>query len=96
MYVEHCWWLPEELKTNWTEGNEKDLDVTMHGLVAQEVKTAIDTHGDTTFGGWQLDKTDGITQRTKKNMFIMPLVKAVQELSAKVETLEAKVAVLEG
>ena len=88
--------VPEELTSEYNVENQKNLDVTMHGFIAQEVKTAIDTHGDTTFGGWQLDKTDGITQRTKKNMFIMPLVKAVQELSAKVETLEAKVAVLEG
>ena len=88
--------VPEELRTNWEEGNEKNLDATMHGFIAQEVKTAIDTHGDTTFGGWQLDKVDGVTQRTKKSMFIMPLIKAVQELSTEVETLKAKVAVLEG
>ena len=68
----------------------------MHGFIAQEVKEAIDKHGDNTFGGWHLDKGDGVTQRTKKNMFVMPLVKAVQELSAKVETLEAKVTALEG
>ena len=62
----------------------------MHGFIAQEVKEAIDKHGDTTFGGWHLDAVDGVTQRTKKNMFVMPLIKAVQELSARVKELEDK------
>ena len=80
--------VPQELTSEYHIENQKNLDVTMHGFIAQEVKTAIDTHGDTTFGGWHLDKGDGKTQRTKKNMFIMPLINAVKELSAKVDTLE--------
>ena len=38
-----------------------------------------------------MDESDNETQRVKKNMFIMPLIKAVQELSDKVEELKKKV-----
>ena len=71
-----------------------NLDAIMHGFVAQEVKAAMDTAGNTTFAGWK-EERDG-TQQTSREMFVMPLIRAEQELSAKVETLEAKVAVLEG
>ena len=76
--------------------NNKNLDYVSHGFIAQEVKEAIDKHGDDTFGGWHLDKTDGVTQRTKKNMFVMPLIKAVQELSAQVTTLQDEIKILKG
>ena len=66
------------------------MDIISHGFIAQEVKEAIDKHGDTTFGGWHLDKIDNETQRVKKNMFVMPLIKAIQELSKKVSDLEKK------
>jgi hypothetical protein len=82
--------VPKELKSEYNEENKKNLDVIMHGFIAQEVKEAIDKHGDNTFGGWHLDKGDGVTQRTKKNMFVMPLIRAVQELTARVKELEAK------
>ena len=59
-----------------------------HGFIAQEVKAALDSAGDSSFGVWHLDKGDNETQRLKKNMLIMPLVKAVQELSAKNDSLE--------
>ena len=82
--------VPKELKAEYNEENQKNLDIIMHGFIAQEVKEAIDKHGDTTFGGWHLDAIDGVTQRTKKNMFVMPLIRAVQELSAEVKELKAK------
>ena len=37
-----------------------------------------------------MDKVDNETQRVKKNMFIMPLIKAVQELSEEVKELKKK------
>ncbi|PTD94520.1 hypothetical protein C9439_02075 [archaeon SCG-AAA382B04] len=82
--------VPKELTTEYNEENKKDLDYISHGFIAQEVKEAIDKHGDNTFGGWHLDKTDNETQRVKKNMFVMPLIRAVQELSAEVKELKAK------
>ena len=60
------------------------------------MKEVIDKHGDQTCGGWHLDKNDNETQRIKKNMFIMPLIKAVQELSAQVTTLQNDVNNLQG
>jgi len=57
----------------------------MYGLIAQEVKTAMDKHNITDFGGW--DEKQGI-QSIAQSMFIYPLIKAIQELSAKVKTLE--------
>ena len=61
-------------------------DVTMHGMIAQEVKAALDTAGVDTFGGWKED-TDG-SQRIAQELFVYPLIKAIQELSAKNDSLE--------
>ena len=56
-------------------------------MIAQEVKSVMDEMG-VDFSGW----TEGLN--TKQGLqyakFIMPLVKAVQELSAKVTELENK------
>ena len=58
-----------------------------YGLIAQEVKEVL---GDADFGGWVIDDLDDSesTQSLRYNEFISPLIKAVQELSAKVEALE--------
>lgn len=63
---------------------------THWGLIAQEVKAAIDAAG-VDFGGWVLtDKNDADSQQALRyDQFIAPLIKAVQELSARVEALEA-------
>jgi hypothetical protein len=82
--------VPKEMTAEYNEENQKNLDYVSHGFIAQEVKEVIDKHGDATFGGWHLDKTDNETQRVKKNMFIMPLIKAVQELSEEVKELKKK------
>jgi len=82
--------VPREMTTEYHKENQKDLDYISHGFIAQEVKEAIDKHGDKTFGGWHMDKVDNETQRVKKNMFIMPLIKAVQELSEEVKELKKK------
>ena len=65
----------------------------MHGMIAQEVKTALDTAGVSTFGGW-VEGQDG-TQLISQEMFIYPLIKAVQELSTKLEAAEARISALE-
>ena len=78
------------MTSEYNEKNQKNLDYISHGFIAQEVKEVIDKHGDQTFGGWHLDKNDNETQRIKKNMFIMPLIKAVQELSTEVKQLKEK------
>ena len=55
-------------------------------MIAQEVKEALDKTGVDRFGGWQEDENG--SQYLSKEMFIYPLIKAVQELSAKVKALE--------
>ena len=91
-------WKPNnEIPTDmmgYAETNYKNTDKVIHGFIAQEVKAAIDNHGDENFSGWELDKVDGKTQRVKKEMFIMPIVKAIQELSAKIDTLETEMTAL--
>ena len=83
--------VPEELTSEYNVENQKNLDVTLHGLIAQEVKSALDTAGVSTFGGWKLDKIDGKTQRISREMFVTPLIKAVQELSAKIDSMQIEI-----
>ena len=58
---------------------------THFGLIAQEVKQVMDDM-DVEFSGWEV----GINtkQRLAYGKFVMPLIKAIQELSARVEELE--------
>jgi len=68
----------------------------MYGFIAQEVKAAMDTHNITDFAGWhQLEEDVDNMQGISYEMFVMPLVKAVQELSAKNDALEARLIALE-
>ena len=78
---------PEEWE-DYSENNTMTLDVRMHGLVAQEVKAALDKTGVERFAGWSEDP-DG-SQLISKEMFVIPLIKAVQELSAEVKELKEK------
>jgi hypothetical protein len=78
----------------YKETNERNTDVTMHGLVAQEVKTALDAESCATFAGWE-EGIDGV-QTISREQFVSPLIKAIQELSAKVTSLEAEVTKLKG
>ena len=79
--------VPQELTRHYNEENQKDTDIVMHGLIAQEVKAALDAAGVSTFGGWE-EMPDG-SQSISREMFVIPLIKAIQELAAKVEALEA-------
>jgi hypothetical protein len=80
--------LPETFDA-YQEENVKDTSTVMHGMIAQEVKAALDTAGVSTFGGWTESTSDGC-QSISQELFVHPLIKAVQELSAKVEELESK------
>jgi hypothetical protein len=77
---------------------EPSYDKKMYGFIAQEVKAAMDTHNITDFAGWhQLDNdAQDNMQGVSFEMFVMPLVKAVQELSAKNDALLARIETLEG
>ena len=73
--------------------NHMVTDVRMHGMIAQEVKEALDIEGVDTFGGWSED-TDG-SQKIAQGMFIHPLIKAVQELSEENKNLKDRLTILE-
>ena len=79
--------LPKECD-DYSEENNMDTDVVMHGFIAQEVKSSLDKVGVDTFSGWSV-KEDGM-QHVSREMFVVPLIKAVQELSAEVKELKAK------
>jgi len=57
-----------------------------YGLIAQEVKEALDIAGVSDFGGW-VQREDS-TQALRYEEFVAPLIKAVQELSARLKVLE--------
>ena len=65
-----------------------DTDLVMQGMISQEVKTALDNAGidGEDFGGWSENSVG--QQELAYSMFVFPLIKAVQELSAKVVALE--------
>jgi hypothetical protein len=71
-----------------TQKTEPMSPRTDHGLIAQEVKAALDKAGVSTFAGWG-ELEDG-KQTISREMFVIPLINAIQELSAKVAKLENK------
>jgi len=79
---------------SYVEGSDKRVmnsnGETNHGFIAQEVKTAIDNHAEIKdgFNMWSEDSTDG-RQRLGAGALIPILVKAIQELSAEIETLKS-------
>jgi hypothetical protein len=83
-------WKPSnEFPKEWdeySEENNMNLDAVIHGMIAQEVKEALDKEGVDTFGGWK-ERKDG-SQTISREMFITPLINAVKELSTQVEELK--------
>lgn len=73
------------VKYNKIEGNR-----THYGLIAQEVKSVLDASGVADFGGWLISDVNDLegTQALRYEEFISPLIKAVQELTARVKILE--------
>jgi hypothetical protein len=67
-----------------------------HGFIAQEVKTVIDAHSDVVNGHNLWSKDPDGTQQVSPSALVPMLVKALQELSAKNDALEARLTTLEG
>lgn len=63
-----------------------------YGLIAQQVKSVLDEANVVDFGGWVIsDVNDAEGQQALRyEEFISPLIKAVQELTARVKLLEEK------
>ena len=84
--------IPAELNAHVKDSEKRyKTDATQHGFVAQEVKAVIDAHSEIKdgFEMWREDDADG-RQRVSESALIPVLVKAIQDLSAKVEELESK------
>ena len=81
---------PELYKlSNITHDGSKKRNRYHHGLIAQEVKEVLDSNG-IDFGGFQDHKVSGGDDVLSigYNELIAPMIKAIQQLSAKVESLE--------
>ena len=91
------------VKFNWKPSNEIDqslpqysqvnvrnTDTVIHGLIAQEVKAAMDAENCSTFNGWTAGSENDDVQGLSREMFITPLIKAVQELKALVDEQKAE------
>ena len=97
------WKKEKDLPTShraYVEGSESRTinDYTNHGFIAQEVKAVIDAHSEIKdgFDMWSTDEqADGGRQRIGDASLMPIMVKAVQELSAKNDALEARLAALE-
>jgi len=81
--------LPKDFKDYDADNHEPKHKEKLYGMIAQEVKAALDKHDITDFGGWHEDELTG-QQGLSQEMFVYPLIKAIQELSAKVVELEKK------
>ena len=78
--------VPKELTEHYNEENQKDTNVLMYGMLAQDVKEAMDKYDNPEFTGWN-EKSDG-SQNISREMFVIPLIKAVQELSSEIENIK--------
>ena len=90
--VTHQWKPSNEFPKEWdeySEENNMNLDVVIHNMVAQDVKEALDEVGCDTFGGWK-EREDG-SQTISREMFVTPLIKAVQELTEMVKTQQKEI-----
>jgi ribosomal protein S15P/S13E len=85
--VTYNWKKQKDVDENLRDSFEKDTENLQHGMIAQDVKAALDKAGVDTFAGWSVDSNKGIEQISEE-MFVFPLIKAVQELSKEIEELK--------
>jgi len=89
--------IPEEMKAHVAGSEKRTMNGKHnHGFIAQEVKAVIDNHNmKDGFDMWTEDGADG-RQRLGDASLMPIMVKALQELSAKNDALEARLTTLEG
>jgi trimeric autotransporter adhesin len=79
------------------EEKEPEYKEKMYGFIAQEVKSAMDKNGITNFAGWDVTPDEqGAMQGVSYEMFVIPLIKAIQEQQATITALTARITALEG
>jgi hypothetical protein len=86
-------WDKREWYPNGNRDGSKKEDITQIGFIAQELK-ALQESENATYLNLVYESNPDKLEATPGNLMV-PLIKAVQELSAKVKTLEAKVQILE-
>ncbi len=84
------WKPPSEWPKEFGVRPDADMNTTdpFLGMIAQDVKAALDAAGNPTFGGWTEVSTG--QQQLGESAFVYPLISAVKELAAKVAMLEAR------
>ena len=70
------------------KGKKKKKEFSTNSTDFEIVKEALDEAGCDTFAGWSEDENG--MQEVSKTMFVIPLIKAVQELTERVKELESK------
>ena len=82
--------------TGTMQHDEPVIKTWQTGMLAQEVKAALDNQGldSEKFDGWGVEP-DGM-QTLEYGQFIMPLIKALQEADDKIDALTARIEELEG
>ena len=91
--VTFIWKKEKDIPTELTSYKENSEERAMngkynHGFIAQEVKATIEKHGlKEGFDMWQEDEADG-RQRVAPSAAVPLMIKAIQELSAKVDELQ--------
>ena len=89
--VTYKWKSADQYPKEWgiDPKTEIDTDIIMTGMLAQQVKKALD-NADTgiRFPGWQ-EQENGM-QQISGEMFIFPLINAINELTARLKVLEGE------
>jgi hypothetical protein len=98
--VSYNWKAFSEIDPSLSEYNAEETEYVhpeiQHGLIAQEVKSALEKNGIDQFAGWYEDQThEDKQQGISESMYVIPLIKAVQELSAENEELKTRITALE-
>ena len=79
--VTYKWKAPSELDKSFSSYDKDKTEPSyankIYGLIAQEVKSAMDKHNITNFDGWG-EVGDEKLQSISEAMFVFPLIKAVQ------------------
>jgi hypothetical protein len=89
--------LPVDFKDYDPDKTEPSVKNKLYGFIAQEVKEVLDKHNITDFNGWNMAlPSQNSIQGISYEMFVIPLIKSVQELSAQVTTLQDEINTLKG
>ena len=81
---------PESFKCYKEDKDTPIAEGTFYGLIAQEVKESVDKYNAYYCKVWDDNDPDGI-QFIGEGHLVVPLIKAVQELSAKIDTMQTQI-----